>query len=45
MAPNHRTAPTDRIEAASADHYLPAMPSEKLVTAFRRLSAALKRSE
>ena len=44
MSTDHRaTNPTDRIETAPSEYYLPAMPSETLVTAVNRLSNFLKR--
>jgi hypothetical protein len=44
MSTEHRAATrADRIETVSADHYLPAMPSETLVTALQRFTEVLKR--
>jgi hypothetical protein len=44
MSTDHRAATTaDRIDSVSAEHYLPATPSETLVTALQRLTDFLKR--
>jgi hypothetical protein len=44
MSTDHHAAnPTDRIETAPIEYYLPATPSETLVTAVNRLSSFLKR--
>lgn len=43
MSTDHHAATTDRIDSVTAEYYLPATPSETLVTVLQRLTAALKR--
>lgn len=44
MSTDHRTAAApERIETTPSEYYLPAMPSETLVTAVQRLNNFLRR--